>query len=73
MKKSIKKIREDDQFFTKPEVSKKYIAITEKYVDLIKSSLVAHFYIEPSAGNGDFYNNLKGRKMAFDIEKPINT
>lgn len=71
MVKTIREMREKDQFFTKEEVAKECIEITEHYVDLIKSSLDHLFYVEPSAGNGDFYKNLSTKnKVAFDIEKP---
>jgi hypothetical protein len=73
MAKTIKEIRDRDQFFTKEEVSLNCIEITNRYVNLIKPSLGFTFYVEPSAGNGDFYRNLPSeRTIAFDIEKPTH-
>ena len=71
MRKTIKEMREKDQFFTKPDVSKKCIKITQKYIDWIRPSMEQVMLIEPSAGNGDFYYNFPpGIRLAFDIDRP---
>lgn len=70
-KKTIKEMREKDQFFTKEHISKKYIKITKDYLKIIKASIGAPLFIEPSAGNGDFFFNFKwNNKLAYDIDKP---
>jgi len=72
MVKTIKEMRDKDQFFTKEKISKKCIKITQKYIDMIKPSIQNSFMVEPSAGNGDFYYNFpkENLKLAFDIERP---
>lgn len=61
-----------DQFFTNRSVAEKLISKTNSFYDKIKDEVDKVIWIEPSAGNGDFYfllsNNLE--KIAFDIEKP---
>jgi hypothetical protein len=58
MVRTIKELRAKNQFFTKKEVSLKCIEITEKYVNMIEEFLVNTCFVEPSAGNGDFYDNF---------------
>lgn len=69
--KTIKDMRNRDQFFTKEKITRKCINIVNKCIDIIKPSLEELSIVEPSAGNGDFYYNFpKGNNFAFDIEKP---
>lgn len=70
--KKIKELKEKDQFFTKAEVSTSCIEVTNRFYDIIKESLEVKKWVEPSAGNGDFYFSFPDYldKQAFDIEKP---
>lgn len=71
--KTVREMRDKDQFFTKQDVSKKCIQVTKEYIDLIENSLGPLFLVEPSAGNGDFFYNFpKETRLAFDIDKPKN-
>jgi hypothetical protein len=71
MNKTVRQIRNRDQFFTNEEISRRCINITNNYADVIQQSIGKLSFVEPSAGNGDFYYNFpKGNNFAFDIEKP---
>ncbi len=58
-------IKELDLFYTKPNVATKCYgkvrAVLKKYIN--KKTL----WIEPSAGEGSFFNILEGQKLGFDI------
>jgi hypothetical protein len=62
----LKKTREEglDKFYTSPEYAKKLI---DKVLDIYKDIT---FIVEPSAGNGSFYNQLPEniKKVGIDIE-----
>ena len=57
-----------DQFFTKPEIAKK---CQEKFIVFLKKEKIninEYTFIEPSAGNGEFYNLLQEyNHIGFDI------
>ena len=46
-----------DQFYTKKEISKKYIDITFSKLNINNYDII----LEPSAGNGSFFINLPRR------------
>jgi hypothetical protein len=55
---------EKDQFYTDEKVAKKCIdIIVELYPETKK-----YLWIEPSAGNGSFYKNIKYKKIGIDID-----
>ncbi len=62
---TIRTIKELDQFYTKPMVAKECYSrvktVLKKYIN--KNTL----WIEPSAGEGSFFNILVGEKIGFDI------
>ena len=53
-----------DQFYTKEHVAKKCI---DKIIETIPNS-TEYLWIEPSAGNGAFFNNIHFTKIGIDIE-----
>lgn len=57
-----------DQFFTKPEIAQKCY---DKFMDFLKKEKVKtddYIFIEPSAGNGEFFNLLQDyNRLGFDI------
>jgi hypothetical protein len=53
-----------DQFYTKETVAKKCI---DKIIETIPES-TNYLWIEPSAGNGAFFNNIHFTKIGMDIE-----
>lgn len=74
MEKTIKDLRDKDQFFTKEEIAKRCIEKTKDYVEYIRPFLEEVVYIEPSAGNGDFFFNFPQDEFrkAYDIEIPFD-
>lgn len=62
-------VKEKDQYYTKLEVAKKCFSILEKISLDLNINLGEYNFIEPSAGNGRFYNLLpKGRRIGIDID-----
>ena len=54
-----------DQFYTKEEISKKYIDITFSKLNIDDYDII----LEPSAGNGSFFNNLPtNKRFGIDID-----
>lgn len=74
MNKTIKEIREKDQFYTKDKVAKVCIESLMKYVEDIRPYVSEILFVEPSAGFGNFYYNFPKDefKLAFDIDKPFD-
>lgn len=50
-----------DKYYTKPEVAKQMLDVLYKYTNSDDT------YIEPSAGNGSFYNQMVGKKIGYDL------
>ena len=57
-----------DQFYTKESVAKKCI---QNIVETLPET-IHYFWIEPSAGNGAFLNNISFPKLGLDIEPGTN-
>ncbi len=55
---------EKEQFYTDPKVAKKCIDI---FLNLYPN-LQDYLWIEPSAGNGSFYNLIENKKIGIDID-----
>lgn len=54
-----------DQFYTKPEIAKKYYNIIKEKIDIELYDII----LEPSAGNGAFYNLFdKNKRVGIDID-----
>ena len=53
-----------DQYFTKPTDAKKFIGILDEMYPLSNYDYV----VEPSAGNGSFFNQLPDNKIGLDLE-----
>jgi hypothetical protein len=57
-----------EQFFTKPEIAKKCHETLMSFLEKEKIEVSKYKFIEPSAGNGEFYNLLQGHnRLGFDI------
>lgn len=62
-------IRGKDQFYTKPEVSKKCFKTFLKAAKDLDICLEKYTFVEPSAGDGGFYSLLpKDRRIGVDID-----
>jgi hypothetical protein len=59
---------EKDQFYTDEKVAKKCIDIIVELYPETKNYL----WIEPSAGNGSFYKNIKYENIYYDMENYFN-
>ena len=55
---------EKEQFYTDPKVAKKCIDIVLN----LYPNLQNYLWIEPSAGNGSFYNLIENKKIGIDID-----
>jgi hypothetical protein len=67
--KEIYSVKEKDQYYTKLEVAKKCFLKFEKVSSNLDIDLNEYSFIEPSAGNGRFYDLLpKERRIGIDIE-----
>ena len=65
MKQETGKLRNTkDQFYTNETIAKKCI---QEIIDTIPET-INYFWLEPSAGNGAFLNNISFPKLGFDIE-----
>ena len=61
-----------DQYFTKQEIAKKLIEKTKKVILKYEKDLQEFNWIEPSAGNGVFYNLLpKEKRIGIDIKPQL--
>ena len=57
-----------EQFFTKPEIAKKCLKTLMHFLNDEKININDYTFIEPSAGNGEFYKLLRGyNRIGFDI------
>jgi hypothetical protein len=66
--------KEKDQFYTNVEDAKKCILISKKIIEKFGDDFESYNFIEPSAGDGSFYNLLPEHKVTgIDIEPKINT
>lgn len=62
-----------DQYFTKTEVAAKLYQKCKEVISQYEDNILKFQWIEPSAGNGVFFNLLpKNKKIGIDI-KPLNT
>ncbi|MDA7990562.1 MAG: helix-turn-helix domain-containing protein [Gammaproteobacteria bacterium] len=65
--------RDKDQFFTKPEIAEKCFKSFCAVAKNLGANLGAYHFIEPSAGDGGFYQLLpKNRRTGIDIEPIAN-
>ena len=61
-----------DKYFTKQEIAKKLIEKTKKVILKYEKDLQEFNWIEPSAGNGVFYNLLpKEKRIGIDIKPQL--
>ena len=61
-----------DQYFTKQDIAKKLIEKTKKVLLKYEKDLQEFNWIEPSAGNGVFYNLLpKEKRIGIDIRPQL--
>ena len=66
------KYRNNDQFYTKKAIAKKYVNIAMKKLKELDFNLNEYIFIEPSVGCCNFYDNLpSNRRIGIDIN-PIN-
>lgn len=57
-----------DQFFTKPEIAKKYYLKTLKFLKKEKINIEDCLFVEPSAGDGSFFKLLpKNQRIGLDL------
>lgn len=62
-------IRGKDQFYTKPEISKKCFEIFLKVAKELDICIDEYTFVEPSAGDGGFYSLLpKDKRIGVDID-----
>ena len=64
-----------DQYFTKPEIAEHCLNILKRELEKLDLNINEYTFIEPSAGNGAFYNILPQPKIGIDLcppEKYIN-
>lgn len=64
--------RDLDQFYTKPEVAKTCLKYLHNYLIENKIDIKDYVFIEPSVGNGSFFNHIHGNKIGLDIDKNIS-
>lgn len=55
-----------DQFYTKPDIARECLEITQKYI--LDNSINFSYWLEPSAGTGSFYSILPENKIGYDLE-----
>lgn len=63
----MQKEKELDQFYTNPSIAKECLRILYNSLTSIGHEKI-HRFIEPSAGDGSFYNILPENTLAFDLE-----
>ena len=57
-----------DQFFTKPEIAKKYYLKTLKFLKKENINIEDCLFVEPSAGDGSFFKLLpKNQRIGLDL------
>lgn len=62
-------VKDKDQYYTKTEVAKKCLLKFNEVASNLEISLDGYYFIEPSAGNGSFYNLLpEKRRIGIDID-----
>lgn len=65
--------KEKDQFFTDTSVAKECLKIIEKVLNKYQENIENYMLIEPSAGDGSFFNLLpKTKRIGIDIEPKCN-
>lgn len=65
--------RNKDQFYTKPIIAKECVKILKKFLNENQIKFDKYLFIEPSAGNGNFYDLLpKKRRIGIDIDPKSN-
>lgn len=67
------KFRDLDQFYTKQEIAIICIEYLKKYLIENKIDVNKYIFIEPSVGNGSFFNNINFNKIGIDIDKNISS
>lgn len=66
------KFRDLDQFYTKKDVAIDCIKLFENYLKENDINLKDYTYIEPSIGEGSFFNNIGQNKIGVDIDINIS-